>query len=135
MPEPVTWTVSAAKALKRLEGRLFATVTECAAIFHYDPRTIRKLIDAGAIPSVRHGATRRIPVVWITEQVQAGSQAPAAPRTKPARYRIPKTARSSARRPAKAAPKVDDYDYDFGLEDRKAKREARLTRARSDGAA
>lgn len=70
MPEPVTWTPSAAEALKRLKGRLFATTTETAAILHHDPRTIRKAIDAGEIPSVRVGATRRIPVSWITEQAR-----------------------------------------------------------------
>jgi excisionase family DNA binding protein len=70
MPDPVTWTPSAAEALKRLQGRLFATTTEAAAILHHDPRTIRKAIDAGEIPSVRVGATRRIPVSWITEQAR-----------------------------------------------------------------
>jgi excisionase family DNA binding protein len=70
MPEPVTWAPSAAEALKRLKGRLFATTTETAAILHHDPRTIRKAIDAGEIPSVRVGATRRIPVSWITEQAR-----------------------------------------------------------------
>lgn len=133
MPEPVTWTVSAAEALKRLEGRLFATVTECAAIFHYDPRTIRKLIDSAEIPSVRHGSTRRIPVAWITEQVQAGSQAPTH-RIKPARYHVPKTARRSPRRPKKEAERVDASDS--GLEQRKTKRADRLTKTRrSDDAA
>jgi len=72
MPEPVTWTPSAAEALSRLKGRLFATTTETAAILHHDPRTIRKAVDAGEIPSVRVGATRRIPVSWITEQARIG---------------------------------------------------------------
>jgi excisionase family DNA binding protein len=70
MPEPVTWTPSAAEALKRLEGRLFATTTETAAILRYDTRTLRKAIDAGEIPSVRVGATRRVPVSWITERAR-----------------------------------------------------------------
>lgn len=80
MPEPVTWTPSAGEALKRLEGRLFATTTETAAILHHDPRTIRKAIDAGEIPSIRVGATRRVPVSWITEQARlsAGGSAGAA---------------------------------------------------------
>jgi excisionase family DNA binding protein len=72
MPDPVTWTVSAPEALKRLTGRLFATTTETAAILHHDPRTIRKAIDAGEIPSVKVGATHRIPVSWITQQAQLG---------------------------------------------------------------
>ena len=70
MPEPVTWTPSAAEALKRLKGRFFATTTETAALLHHDPRTIRNAIDAGELPSVRVGATRRIPVSWITEQAR-----------------------------------------------------------------
>lgn len=73
MPEPVTWTPSAAEALKRLEGRLFATTTEAAAILRYDARTLRKAIDAGEIPCVRAGATRRIPVSWLTEQARLGA--------------------------------------------------------------
>jgi excisionase family DNA binding protein len=70
MPEPITWTPSAEEALKRIEGRLFATVTEAAAILRYDARTLRKAIDAGEIPCVRVGATRRVPVSWITEQAR-----------------------------------------------------------------
>lgn len=73
MPEPITWTPSAEEALKRLKGRLFATTTETAAILHHDPRTIRKAIDAGEIPSVRVGATHRVPVAWITEQARLGA--------------------------------------------------------------
>lgn len=67
MPEPITWTPSAEEALKRLKGRLFATTTETAAILHHDPRTVRRACEAGEIPSVRVGATRRVPVSWITE--------------------------------------------------------------------
>lgn len=70
MPQPVTWTPSAGEALKRLEGRLFATTTETAAILHHDPRTVRKAIDAGEIPSVRVGSTRRVPVSWITSRAR-----------------------------------------------------------------
>jgi excisionase family DNA binding protein len=73
MPAPITWSPSAAEALKRLVGRLFATTTETAAILNHDPRTIRKAIDAGEIPSVRVGATRRVPVAWIREQARIGT--------------------------------------------------------------
>jgi excisionase family DNA binding protein len=74
MPKPVTWNLSAEEALKRLRGRLFATVTETSIILGYDEagRTVRKAIDAGEIPSVRVGATRRVPVSWITEQARLG---------------------------------------------------------------
>lgn len=70
MPDPVTWAPSAAEALKRIDGRLFATTTEAAAILNYDPRTIRKAIDAGEIPSIRVAGTRRVPVSWIKEQAR-----------------------------------------------------------------
>lgn len=70
MPKPVTWNLSAEEALTRLRGRLFATVTETSVILGYDEdgRTVRKAIDAGEIPHVKVGATRRIPVSWIMEQ-------------------------------------------------------------------
>jgi hypothetical protein len=70
MPDPVTWTPSAAEALKRIHGRLFATTTEAAAILDYDPRAIRKAIDAGEIPGIRVHGTRRVAVSWIEEQVR-----------------------------------------------------------------
>jgi excisionase family DNA binding protein len=74
MPKPITWDLSAAEALKRARGRLFATVTETSVILGYDRegRTVRKAIDAGEIPHVRVGATRRIPVSWIIEQARLG---------------------------------------------------------------
>lgn len=72
MPVPTTWSPTAEEALSRIRGRLFATVTEVAAIFNYDPRTVRKAIDAGEIPSVKAGATRRVPTAWIFEQAGLG---------------------------------------------------------------
>lgn len=75
MPKPVTWSLSAEEALQRLKGRLFATTTEVSIIFGYDPegRTVRKAVDAGEIPHVRVGATRRIPVAWVMEQARLGT--------------------------------------------------------------
>ena len=55
--------------LADLHGCLFATVSEVAAILRADPRTVRKDIAAGAIPSVRAGAGYRVPVSWLREQV------------------------------------------------------------------
>lgn len=74
MPKPVTWNLSAEEALKRLRGRLFATVTETSIILGYDEagRTVRKAIAAGEIPHVKVGGTRRIPVSWIMEQARLG---------------------------------------------------------------
>jgi excisionase family DNA binding protein len=54
---PITWNPTAKEALRRLDGRLFATVTETAAILRYDARTVRKAIEAGEIPAVRAGST------------------------------------------------------------------------------
>lgn len=59
--------------IKDLDGRLFATVPETADITRYDPRTIRRAIEAGEIPATRAGATWRIPVAWIREQAGLGA--------------------------------------------------------------
>ena len=48
-----------------LEGRLFLTVTELAALMQLDPRTVRRGIEAGSIPSIRVGRSTRIPVPKI----------------------------------------------------------------------
>lgn len=75
MTKPVTWSPSAHAALTRLDGRLFATVTEVSAIFGYDRqgRTVRRAIKAGDIPAIKAGDTYRVPVHWIREQVQLGA--------------------------------------------------------------
>jgi|HubBroStandDraft_2_1064218.scaffolds.fasta_scaffold11006_3 excisionase family DNA binding protein len=72
MTAPVTWDGSAAEALARLEGRLFATVPEAAAILRYDPRTLRAAIVAGEVPAVRAGATYRVRVAWLRSQAGLG---------------------------------------------------------------
>ncbi|MHB8188022.1 MAG: helix-turn-helix domain-containing protein [Dermatophilaceae bacterium] len=48
-----------------LEGRLFVTVTELAALMQLDPRTVRRGIEEGSIPSIRVGRSTRIPVPKI----------------------------------------------------------------------
>jgi excisionase family DNA binding protein len=75
MTAPVTWSPDAKAALQRLQGRLFATVTEVSAILSYDMqgRTVRKAIEAGEIPATRVGAQWRIPVAWIREQARLGT--------------------------------------------------------------
>jgi excisionase family DNA binding protein len=70
MTKPVTWTPTARTALQRIEGRLFATVTETAAILSYHPETVRKAAAAGEIPSVRVGSSFRIPTAWLREQAR-----------------------------------------------------------------
>jgi excisionase family DNA binding protein len=59
---------AAARTLKTqadLEGRLFVTVTELAALMQLDPRTVRRGIEDGSIPSIRVGRSTRIPVPKI----------------------------------------------------------------------
>jgi hypothetical protein len=75
MTDKATWSATAAEALRRLDGRLFASVPETSAIFGYDRqgRTVRKGIEAGEIPAIRVGNTWRVPVVWIREQVRLGA--------------------------------------------------------------
>lgn len=73
MPAPRTWVPTAAEALKRIDGKLFATTTEAAAILGYDPRTLRKAIEAGEIPAVRGGNAYRIPTAWIREKALIAS--------------------------------------------------------------
>lgn len=48
-----------------LEGRLFVTVTELAELMQLDPRTVRRGIEDGSIPSIRVGRSTRIPVPKI----------------------------------------------------------------------
>jgi len=48
-----------------LEGRLFVTVTELAALMQLDPRMVRRGIEDGSIPSIRVGRSTRIPVPKI----------------------------------------------------------------------
>lgn len=76
MTAPITWTPSSEAALARLDGRLFATVTEVAAILRYDARTVRKAIEAGEIPALRAGSTYRITVEWLRAQMAPSGAAP-----------------------------------------------------------
>jgi hypothetical protein len=54
-----------------LEGRLFATVPEVAAILRWDPRTIRQHIREGKIPAVKGDNAYRVPVSWLRTQAEA----------------------------------------------------------------
>jgi len=73
--KPTTWSPNAQdapeKVLKKLAGRLFATVTETSVVLSYDKsgRTIRRAIEAGEIPAVRAGSTYRVPTAWIRDQL------------------------------------------------------------------
>jgi excisionase family DNA binding protein len=83
---PTTWSPDAKAALARLDGRLFATVTEVSAILSYDPqgRTVRRAIAAGEIPAIRAGSTWRVPTAWIRAQVGLGTDSRATARACPA---------------------------------------------------
>jgi excisionase family DNA binding protein len=74
MTAPVTWNPSAQAALERIEGMLFATTTEAAAVLGIDARTLRKAIEAGDIPATRAGKTYRIPTIWLREQALPGGE-------------------------------------------------------------
>jgi excisionase family DNA binding protein len=76
MTKPTTWSPSASAAVERLRDRLFASTTEAAAVLRDDARTIRKGIESGEIPSVKVGATYRIPAAWIREQAGLGMAQP-----------------------------------------------------------
>jgi len=77
MTAPTSWKPEPETVLnERLRGKLFATVSETSVVLGVDiqGRTIRKAIAAGEIPAVRAGATWRVPVTWIRQQVQLGSE-------------------------------------------------------------
>lgn len=74
MTAPVTWSPDAKAALERIDGKLFATTTECGAVLRYDTRTVRQGIESGEIPAIRVGATWRIPTAWLREQALLGTE-------------------------------------------------------------
>ncbi|GGX94586.1 hypothetical protein GCM10010510_44730 [Streptomyces anandii JCM 4720] len=66
-------------AAARLRGRWFATVAETAEVLHVDPRTVRRAIDAGTIPSTRVGQQLRVPVAWLEERAMLTESPPGGP--------------------------------------------------------
>lgn len=46
----------------------FYTAPETAAIMRADPRTVRRMIEAGLIPATRMGTEWRVPAAWVREQ-------------------------------------------------------------------
>jgi excisionase family DNA binding protein len=63
-------------AAPELEGRLFITVSELAALLQLDPRTVRRGIEDGSIPAVRVGQSIRIPVPKIRALIGLDDPAP-----------------------------------------------------------
>jgi hypothetical protein len=56
---------SASDVLATLKGKLFATVPETAAVLRSDPRSVRRSIAAGDIPSTPVGPRKLVPVAWL----------------------------------------------------------------------
>ncbi len=48
-----------------LDGKLFVTVPEAATYLRSDPRSVRRAIAAGEIPSTRVGPRQLIPAAWL----------------------------------------------------------------------
>jgi hypothetical protein len=48
-----------------LDGRLFVSVPEAAAVLRSDPRSVRRAIAAGDIPATRVGPRSLVPVEWL----------------------------------------------------------------------
>ena len=53
------------QVLADLDGRLFASVPETAAVLRSDQRSVRRAIAAGDIPATRVGPVWRVPVTWL----------------------------------------------------------------------
>ena len=56
-----------------LDGQLFASVPEVAALLRNDQQTIRDAIKRGDIPAVRTGQRWRVPTAWLRAQAQIGA--------------------------------------------------------------
>lgn len=59
--------LSAREVLAKLEGKLFASVPEAAVVLRSDPRSVRRSIDAGDIPSIPVGPRKLVPVNWLRQ--------------------------------------------------------------------
>ena len=60
-------SVSARDVLAELEGNLFASVPQAAAVLRSDPRSVRRSIAAGDIPATRVGPRSLVPVAWLRQ--------------------------------------------------------------------
>ena len=55
----------ASEVLASLDGKLFASAPEVAAVLRSDPRSVRRSIVAGDIPATRVGPRWLVPVAWL----------------------------------------------------------------------
>lgn len=60
-----TEAAAARNVLAELEGKLFATVPEAAAVLRSDVRSVRRSIAAGDIPAQPVGPRKLVPVAWL----------------------------------------------------------------------
>lgn len=59
--------------VEELAGRNFATVAETASIMRCDRRTVRTACRLGEMPYTKAGVEYRIPVSWLRQQVELGT--------------------------------------------------------------
>ena len=65
--------------LDELAGKNYASTTQAAGLLDgADPRTVRRMCESGAIPSIRVGVRYMIPVSWLREHL-GGEHAEPAP--------------------------------------------------------
>ena len=57
--------MSARDVLADLDGKLFASVPEAAAVLRSNPRSVRRSIAAGYISAVPVGPRKLAPVAWL----------------------------------------------------------------------
>jgi excisionase family DNA binding protein len=82
MPKPRTWDHrNCQAALDRIEGKLFASTVEAAAILGADVKTVIKAVDAGTIPATRLGAKRYVQAQWLREAAGVAAAAAELPAT------------------------------------------------------
>jgi hypothetical protein len=60
-------SAAARDVLADLDGKLFASVPEAAVVLRSDPRSVRRSIAAGDIPSTRVGPRSLVPMSWLRQ--------------------------------------------------------------------
>jgi hypothetical protein len=61
------WSAAARQVLADLDDKLFASVPEVAVVLRSDPRSVRRAIAAGDIPSTPVGPRKLVPVTWLRQ--------------------------------------------------------------------
>jgi hypothetical protein len=55
------------RAIAGLDGKLFASVPEAAAVLRSQERSVRRAIAAGDIPAVSVGPRKLVPTAWLRQ--------------------------------------------------------------------